>query len=150
MCEVSRIFLNKIYSVNECLKRNSIYGKPMQMNVFQTVSALHIQIYTHTTHTQTVTETHFRCTASLSLAWFSYHLLLNTRYTRATYVFETYSCVPHIRSGHRHTHNTFNHVTLHVTCARNRFEVSFICVCIRFSKMHCLFCVNAWLEIRNR
>lgn len=125
---------------------------------FQTVSALHTQTYIHShARTQTVTETHFRCCLSLS-----HSLLLDFRITFAHIwyavhpchirVFISYSCSAFVLATDTQTVYTFIQ-SFYIACHMcPEIDLRFyLCVAgIRFSKMHCLFCVNAWLEIRNR
>lgn len=151
--------------MNECLKEISIYGKPMQMNG---ISNRECTAHMHA-HTQSaVTETHFRCCVSLSfpssslVACITFAYGLSARYTRATH-----TCLYRIRAFRTFVLSTTDahkqypqHIqSCYIAChMRPKSIWGFIyvsaCVwclmCIRFSKMHCLFCVNAWLEIRNR
>lgn len=130
---VTCVKFSNIFKVNILYeKENSIYGKPMQMNISNRECTAHTNIHTLTrTYTNCNRNSFPMLSLSLSLASFSYYLC--THLVRGTPV--PHTCIYivfmfRIRSGHRHTnrihiHSIILHCMSHVP--RNRFEVLFMC-----------------------
>lgn len=133
--------------MNECLKEISIYGKPMQMNGISNREC--------TAHTRTYT---ICCNRNsfpmLCVSFFPFLFLgcmhyLCIRFECAvhpchTYVFISYSCIPHIRSEHHRrtqTVSTTHSIMLHCMSHAPEIDLRFYlceCMCVVFD-VHTLF-----------
>lgn len=143
MCEVSEFIFYKCIM----LKRISIYGKPMQMEMkIQTVHITH----THTLIHKNVTKTHFRyglaASLFLSFACFLYYLCTYSLWVCGTPV--PHTCLYRIHVPHLNSTRTHSIMLQWLACISTiachipKSIRGFIYVYTIF-QMHCLFCVNA-------